>query len=278
MIHIKRLNRNPYLDEQFKNVLDLNVFIHGKAQLFEYHMHHIKLTANYALLLNRKLAANLNAQKLKLAALAHDLMKERDHHDANYIEWNGLQIPTDNNRYVRMNLDILERYGMDEYFNTDVSLHALAAMLFVLKELKIADDEVLFPIMFHSCPIISVYEKLSKRIQTMVDIIMLSDKLSSNYLRINFRDQEVSIDLDQLVFGPSGNELNYTLGLFMARMISQGKSTETQSVIATEYYHKRLYELNPLITKKYSIDKLGVKKWEKRKNHRWQMPSNNLKK
>ena len=54
-----------------------------------------------------------------------------------------------------------------------------------------------------------VYEKLDKKIQTMIDITMLADKLSSNYLRINFRKVDVRIDLDQVVFGLSGNEFNY---------------------------------------------------------------------
>lgn len=78
--------------------------------------------------------------------------------------------------------------------------------------------------MFHSCPIMSIYSTLNYRTRTMVDIISLSDKLSSNYLRINYKEKnEVSIDLDLAVFGADGKEFNYTLGLLIARLISQGK-------------------------------------------------------
>ena len=101
----------------------------------------------------------------------------------------------------------------------------------------------------------------------MVDIMMLSDKLSSNYLKINMRGMEVRIDLDQLVFGSSGKEFNYTMGLFAARLIGQGKSEEAQSSITTEYYFKRLKDSNPLISEEFSLKDLGgARKWPKRKS------------
>lgn len=243
-------------------LIKLNEDIQKDSPRFEYQMKHVKLVRRYALILNKRLGYNLNSAKISYAALSHDILKEH-----------GLDVnkeshyPQDLNRYVRENLDILKYYDLDDYFNTSLQYHALAAGIYLIKELHIEDPEILYPVMFHSCPIIDVYNNLPMRIRTSVDIIMLADKLSSNYLRINLVSKPVRIDLDQAVFGSSGREFNYTLGLFLARLISQGKSEEIESVKATEYYYKRLSEANPLISKIPNIKKLGENKiWEKRKS------------
>lgn len=249
-------------------LLELNEFIHGKNSLFEYHLKHITLVKKYALTLNNRLGLNISPKKLTYASLAHDLLKERSlHPDKPDFIWKQCTIPQDVNRYVRTNLDVLENFQLDEYFNSSCQFHALAAGIFLYKELNITDPEILYPVMFHSCPIVSVYETLPKKIQHMVDIIMLSDKLSSNYLRINFKGSNVRVDLDQIVFGLDGNELNYSLGLYISRLISQGKSEEEQGIIATEMYYKRLKENNPFMFENYSFKKLGgTRKWPERKS------------
>lgn len=254
-----------------KMLIDLNTFIHHENKLFEYHMKHIKLVKDYAILINKRLNSHLSIRKLTYAALAHDLFKERSlNPELTDVTWKGINIPQDTNRYVRSNLSILEEYELDEYFNSSIQYHSLAAGIFLIKEFEINDKEILYPIMFHSCPIIPVYEKLSFNIRTMTDIIMLADKLSSNYLRINLRESEVRVDLDQAVFGSNGREFNYSLGLYLARLIGQGKSEEKQGCLSTEYYYKRLCETNPIITENCNIKKIGGnKKWEKRKSQVW---------
>lgn len=243
-------------------LIKLNEDIQKDSSRFEYQMKHVNLVRRYALILNKRLGYNLNSAKLSYAALSHDILKE---HGLNINKKS--QYPQDLNRYVRENLDILKYYDLDDYFNTSLQYHALAAGIYLIKELHIEDPEILYPVMFHSCPIIDVYSTLPMKIRTSVDIIMLADKLSSNYLRINLVSKPVRIDLDQAVFGSSGREFNYTLGLFLARLISQGKSEEIESVRATEYYYKRLSEANPLISKIPNIKKLGENKiWEKRKS------------
>jgi len=257
-----------------KRLLDLNSFIHRGTELFEYHMNHIYLTRNYATLLSHKLNANIDIKKLEYISLAHDLFKERSlGKKKTFVNWDGFQVPLDINRYVRLNLDVLEKYGMDMYFNTDVQLHSLTAGIFLVKEFGITDPSVIYPIMFHSCPIIPVYETLDTRIQEIVDIIMLADKLSSNYLKINYRDMRARVDLDKIVFGVSGNEFNYTLGLYISRLLAQGASKEEQSVLSTQYYHKRLSEVNPLISRNYSVRRLGgYVAWPLRKSSQvWKM-------
>ena len=254
---------------------ELNEFIHQESKLFEYHMRHINLLKEYAFLINEKLGNPIDNLKLEIIALAHDILKERGlDPEKGTIEWNGHQIPQDTNRYVRTNLDILEEYGLDDYFNTDVQLHALSSGIFLHKEFGIRDKEVLYPVMFHSCPIIPIYETLTSREKLMVDVVMLSDKQSSNYLKINMRESEVRIDLDQLVFGASGKEFNYTMGLFAARLIGQGKSEEVQSSITTEHYFKRIKDSNPLISEVSLKDLGGAKVWPKRKSQALKMLSN----
>lgn len=257
------------LKPELQELIDLNKFIHNHRDTFNYHMEHIKLVQKYALIINKNVGSSDMIYKLSYASLAHDLLKEKGLNvkEDGLIKWNGIDIPQDLNRYVRTNLDILSEFGLDDYFNSSIQYHALAAGIFVYKELHIDDPEILYPIFFHSCPIIPVYEKLSDRIKTLVDIIMLSDKLSSNYLRINMRESEVRIDLDATVFGYNGKEFNYSLGLLMARIISQGKSEETQAAKSTNYYYERLCEINPLLPKEINIKMIGGnKKWPKRKS------------
>ena len=249
-----------------KKLLDLNEFIHHKSSLYSYHLDHIYLVKRYSLLMASKLHLEVDPRKFEYIALAHDLFKERSLNPRKVsVQWRGHNIPQDTNRYVRMNLDILSQFLLDEYFNTDIQLHPLASAIFLIKELGVADPEILYPIMFHSCPIFPVYTTLNSVIRDMVDIVMLADKMSSNHLRINMREVAVRVDLDQIVFGSSGKEFNYTLGLLIARLISQGSSKETQSALMTEHYYNRLKEVNPLIANKCHIQKLGEsKKWPKR--------------
>lgn len=260
--------------EEAQRLLDLNEYIHCENKLLDYHRNHVYLVRNYAWLLNEKLQTNIDPLLLEFIALAHDLFKERAL-DKKLVtaNWEGYEIPHDLNRYVRLNLDLLERLGLDDYFNTDIQLHPQAAGIFLTKELGVKDPQILYPVMFHSCPIIPVYKTLSPEIQTIVDIVMLADKLSSNYLKINTRDMKVRTDLDQIVFGESGNEFNYTLGLLVARLISQGNSKEPNSVEATKFYHQRLLQTNPLISKKINLRRLGGEKlWPKRKSLLWKTP------
>lgn len=256
-----------------KVLMELNEHIHHENKLFEYHMKHIRLVQKYALALNKRLNLNLSNRKLTYIAYAHDMLKERSLDPTKPdIIFKGKTIPQDLNRYVRSNLDMLEPYGLDDYFNSSCQLHAIAAGILLIKEFKIDDPEILYPVMFHSCPIISVYETLPIRTRNMVDVVMLSDKLSSNYLRINFRKSPVRIDLDQVVFGSTGMELNYSLGLYIARLLGQGKCEEEQGKIATEFYYKRLCESNPFIFENYNIKKLGGNKvWPERKSQLWKM-------
>ena len=250
---------------QHTKLLKLNHFIQSlDEERLEYHMKHIKLAMKYALLLNRRLGYPTNSKKLAYVALLHDILKEKSFKpDDQERKYEDLVIPSDVVKYVRLNLDILEEFDMADYFNSDAQWHPLAGGIFVYKELGIKDPEIIYPIMFHSCPIIAVYKGLDYRTRTMCDIMMLADKLSSNYLRINYKEHQVSLDLDAAVFGLGGKEFNYSLGLLLARLINTGKIEGEESKITNEYYLNRFLETNPWV-KEVKIG--GSKKWPKRKS------------
>lgn len=256
------------LNQYEEGLLKLNKFIHKDYDRLDYHMAHVKLTRLYLLELNKRLGLNIDNRTLTYIGLGHDLLKEHGLDKNKEVDYNGIIIPQDINRYVRMNLSVLESFGLEDYFSSDIQYHALAAGIFMNQEMKIQDKEILYPVMFHSCPILEVYNTLDKRIQTLVDMTMLADKLSSNWLRINMMDKEVCCDLDLIVFGENGKEFNYTLGLYLARLISQGKSSGEQSKITTRYYYDRLCRTNPLIGKHAELG--GKQEWPKRPS-RWRI-------
>jgi hypothetical protein len=100
----------------------------------------------------------------------------------------------------------------------------------------------------------------------MIDIIVLADKLSSNYLKINYLHSEVRVDLDQVVFGSSGRELNYSLGLYLARVIGNGKCEEKHGLESILYYYNRLKIDNPFISQITFKDLGGNRQWPERKS------------
>jgi len=209
--------------------------------------------------------------KLTNISYIHDLFKEKYMKkimvpELEHLNFDNKEIPRDLNKYVRMNLNILEPFGLDDYFNSDIQLHPLAAVIFLAKEYGITDPQIIYPIAFHSCPIIPIYKKLDSVTNMMIDIVMLADKLSSNHLKIQ-RGEEVRVDLDRMVFGEDDREFNYSLGLYVARLLSQGDSKEENSIEATKYYYNGLKELNPLIQNEINIKTLGGQRlWPKRKS------------
>jgi hypothetical protein len=246
------------------HLLKLNKKIRKGSKWQDCHMQHITLVKDYATHINRLLGSPVNRHKLGLIALTHDVLKEN--YGEKDLEVGKHIVPGDLNAYVKSNADLLVNYIPKDFILTcDLSAHAMGAAIFIQKEYDIQDPEIIYPVLFHSLPVIEVYRRLDPKIQTMIDIIMLSDKLSSNWLRINLLDEKVRCDLDQIVFGKNGAEFNYTLGLVIARLIASGKTPDYVSDASTLYYYHRLKETNPLIRMKLNRKVLGEKmKWPKR--------------
>lgn len=246
MNNINLLNNKLSIEK----MIQLNYLIHNKNSRVNYHMNHIKLSARYA----SKLCDMTNNKRLKrkmqFIMITHDLLKDKCFDDkVNEIKINNYIIPTNLNWYVRTNLDVLIPYKLDDLFNTSIGLHPLAVGIFMIKTFHINDESILYPLMFHSCPIISIYKTLSNDIKFMVDITMLSDKLSSSTICKN-NNKPIPYDLHKITFGENDNELNLSLALYITRLITQKKSNEKYSIEATKHYLDRLKRINPLIPNK----------------------------
>lgn len=254
------LKRSP----EIEFILSLDKYIHSRngSDYSEYHIRHIEYTKQYAMILNERLGFEINSKKLSYAAYAHDLLKEKGLTNTP-DKYKKYPIPGDALGYVRTNLNVLAKYGMEDYFNSSAQYHPLAAAIFLDKELGINDPMIIYPIMFHSCPIMEVYKTLPVKIQNAIDIILLSDKLSSNYLRINYNHSPVKVDLEQLVFGTNGNELHYNLGLYIIRLISE-KLSDNYAKEALKYYENRFNDSMPITFKKIQLG--GSKLWPERKS------------
>ena len=239
----RRLSR----DRDIHVIKKLIHLIHGEHD--PYRIQHLHLTATYAKRIAIHIGgfSELDLIQLRFSAYAHDLLKEKFFDSSSTeIEVMGYRVPQNLNRYVRLNLATLEPFQLDDYFNTDVQLHALAAGIFLIKEFNISDPRILYPVFFHSCPILPVYESLDLHLRNFIDVLLLSDKLSSQHLKAGL-GKKTRINLEQAIFGESGKEFNYTTGLFLARLIGQGSSSEEYSLKMTEYYYQRAVKLNPVL-------------------------------
>jgi HD superfamily phosphohydrolase YqeK len=219
-------NKFRYLDPDQALLLDLNYFICKNIPTWEYKMKHIQLVRDYALLLNDRMHFHLDRKKLVYCALAHDILKEKslDPKLENQVIWRGHVIPQDTTRYVRSNLDTLEKFKLDDYFNTSIQYHPLSGAIFLNKEFGIEDPYIIYPVAFHACPIIPIYETLPLK-------------------------------------------LNYSLGLYLARVIGNGKSEEKYGLESVQYYFNRLKVDNPIVSEVSSIKDLGGNKaWPERKS------------
>ena len=229
-------------------------------------MAHLELFKMYAFEINLRLGSPFSQEDLATIAYAHDIFKD-DNHRVQYTN-NGEDI------FVTKE-DILSRYGSSiEYFGfkkgekAALSEHAKCAALFIMNCEEIVDynKDILYPIIFHSLPILRVYRDLTREIQLMIDLTVVADKCSSNYLRIqqyvpcNFR-------MDDILFGMDGKEFNFTTALFAARLIgSEGYNDDFNKDINTFYLH-RLNRINPFVINKLNIKDYGRKKiWERKQS------------
>jgi hypothetical protein len=252
------------MSEQVRMLIDLDEANQKDSLPFGYHRHHIDLVCEYALIINERLNAKLDKVKLASIAYAHDLFKEVGLDIDKEKIFNGKIIPQDIKKYISENKDVLDEYGMKDYVENYTD-HAVASAIYLIEEYNIKDKDIIYGILFHSCPIIPIYERLDEETKMYVDIITLSDKLSSNYIQLNSH-MKVRCNLEEIVFGKNGNEFNYTLGLFLARMISKGKDKDPINEESLEYYRNRLKSLFPFFPDMKLKDIGEKRKWEKSKS------------
>ena len=262
------LKDETLLQDILLQLVEINQFTRNdcKEGWLQYNMRHCSLMHQYASILVERLHYEVDDHVLQLIAWSHDLFKEKVlDKKQEYKEFDNIKLPQDINRYIRTNMSILEKYNTDMYFNSDIQLHPQAASIFLYQTYDISEPLIIYPILFHSCPIMKVYHTLDENIRTLVDIIVLADKLSSNYLRIH-SNKTTLFNLEQIVFGVDTNEFNFSLGLLVARLIAQGKSTEANSLESTAHYYARAKEINPLLMASSNLLKGKPKLWPKRKS------------
>lgn len=246
----KSINR-----EKISMMYELTKLIHGGSERAQYQLDHVRLVSHYFILLSKKLNVSVPYDTVRFISYGHDLLKDKFFDNKlNTIEvttsaGKTIKIPQNLNWYVRTNLDILEIYKLDDHFNSDCQLHALGSGIFCHKRLHITDPDIIYPILFHSCPIIEVYETLPDKTRILVDIMILADKLSSNKLKKDM-GKNILYDLEKAVFGESGKEFNFTLGVYLARIIGSGNNPGKESIKANEYFYEVLKKSNPLLPKK----------------------------
>lgn len=242
---------------------DMDAFISKENIWREYHKKHIHLVYEYAKVLNERLGNKLDNNKLQLSAYAHDILKESSlviSKDGT-VFYEDINIPQDLRKYIKDNKEITDSFGLPENINNEAMFHGIAISILMKKEFGIDDMNILYPIIFHSCIIVDIYEKLSEETQLYIDAIRLADKLSSNYLKLN-AGKKVRCFIEDMVFGPN-NDFNFTIGVYIARLIG-GTSDNELDKKAIKFEYDRVRKIYPFIDIKKKKE-LGEKKlWEKR--------------
>jgi len=221
---------------------------------FGYHMWHCFVMEKYMNIIADKYDKfKFDKELFPLIAWSHDLLKDRESKFSTFYQKN-----TSNRK----------RFFLSDSMYNSLSTHAYRSAEFLSNyPFNVIDGKILYSVLFHSIPIIEIMEKiLSADTREYVNITMLCDKLSSNYWRIT-NGIETWCDLDKIVFGDNGDELNYNKGLYYTRLLDGMKYKNKYSIQAEEYYRK-LYDTDINI-------KLEEKKiWEKRKNLLFKTQSN----
>ena len=252
--------------ENSKILKELNDKWYKDLRSHKYHMAHLELFKRYAFEINSRMGNPFDQEDLSMIAYAHDLFKD-DHKDVQYTN-NGEDIFMTKEVICHKYEKSLEYFGFKKKEKTVLSAHAKCAALFVMncQELEGYNKDILYPIIFHSLPILRLYRDLTAEIQRLIDITVLADKCSSNYLKIQ-QYVPVHFRLEDILFGVDGSEFNFSAALFAARLIgSEGYNDEFNKDMNT-FYLNRLNKINPFIVDKTTIKEYGRKKiWERKQS------------
>jgi len=241
-------------EDLLKVLIDTNILLHRHEEEFNYHIIHCYLMESYMNLIADKYDKyNFDKSLFPIIAFGHDLLKDRENKFSTFYQKN-----TSNRK----------RFFLSDSMYNSLSTHAYRSAEFLSNyPFNVTEGKILFPILFHSIPIIDVMIKyLSPATREYINLTMLCDKLSSNYWRIT-NGIKTWCDLDKIVFGDNGDELNYNKGLYYARLLNGIKYKNKYSIQAEEYYRK-LYD--PSVNIKLEEKKL----WEKRNNQQLKMQWN----
>lgn len=231
-----------------KMLINMNIYLHIYEDKFYYHIKHCWLMEKFMnIIASKDTSFNYNRELLPIIAWSHDLLKDREDKFS---------------KFYKENKNNLKRFHLTEEMYKSISPHGYRAAEFLSNyPFNITDGKILFSVLFHSVPIIDVIENiLTESTRKYVDLTLLCDKLSSNYLRIH-EGEKVLADIGKEVFGDNYDKLDIYRGLYIIRLFAKiiDKKNNEYDKQATEYYRKKWNE-------KYTIVLGEVKEWEKREN------------
>lgn len=248
-------------------LIDLGKFTRKECseELQRYHFDHCEKLMKYGNDIMDRLGIFKYRNELEIVAYAHDLFKRYSLRE-NDVEWKGKIIPQNIPKYIDENRFVLDKFGLNMIRSDNFSNHPIAAGIFLYKEFGITDPNIIYPVFFHSCPVISVYEKLDKELRDLIDIIILADKMSANILcRTIGKKWHSKVDMELVLYGETHREFNFTNALLVAKILGQAGSKQELFVEATNYYYKRACRINPALDKN-SILLGGEKPWKSKKS------------
>lgn len=219
--------------------IKLNKKIHKNSAKYKYHMNHIIRAATYGAEINAKLDFPVERNKLNFALLMHDILKGSV--SAEYMDDNDKK-----SDYIKDNYNILNKLNLYQYWKK-MSKHAVAGGIFVYNLLKESNnldgnEDIVRAIMFHSYPIVAVYKNLNKSNRIMIDIVVLADKLSSNWIKINDPSEESpKYYLEEELYGKDKKQIKFDYALVKAREIGMGdpEKAKKQNKKAYLFYKDR---------------------------------------
>ena len=250
--------------ENSKILKELNEKWYSDLRTHKYHMAHLELFKRYAFEINLRLGHPFQEEDLATIAYAHDLFKD-DNPKVKYTN-HGEDILVTKESIQKKYGNSIEYFGFKKKEKSVLSEHAKCAALFVMncEELSDYNKDILYPIIFHSLPILRVYQDLTQEIQLMVDITVVVDKCSSNYLKIQ-QYVPCYFRMEDILFGADGKEFNFSAALFAARLIGSEKYSDEVNKDINTFYLNRLNRINPFIMDKIHIKEYGRKKiWERK--------------
>ncbi|MDH4200545.1 MAG: HD domain-containing protein [Spirochaetia bacterium] len=181
----------------------LNIYI--CANLSPYRYDHSLTVAKISLELGKR--ENLpkhTLQKLLLAALAHDITKEKP---------------------VKFHMDIFKKYRVLRYLKLPPTIyHAKSAPYYIQEQFKIKNDEIAHAIFFHSTG--------CKNMPLFSRIIFSADYLAS--LKLNINDSIFSKSTAELCFDKNNATLNHLLS---KKMPVQPDSVNFYNILLQELAH-----------------------------------------
>ena len=241
------------------DLIDLGKFTREECgeELQRYHFDHCEKLMKYGNDIMVRLGILEYRNELEIVAYAHDLFKRYSLRE-NDVEWNGKIIPQNIPKYIDENRFVLDKFGLNMIRSDNFSNHPIAAGIFLYKEFTVDDPKIIYPVFFHSCPIISIYKKLDKALRNFIDVILLADKMSANVLCRGIKKWHSKVDMELVLYGENHKEFNYTNALLTAKILGQCGSKDKFSVESTKHYYKRAARINPALDKNSIL--LGRKK------------------